>query len=178
MTSGEIAEWLSAGGAIAAVAWGVWQVGQDRRRQRREQQEAVHEIAAVAERVARRWDELATTLKSAKTSVSIELLRNQRYTFFELQETLDRLLQRHDLTDGTVRCGVGARQLACRIVDELIRAESGDGSTSTLPVEILALQERAQRTLEKSRSLRKAHDIAPPRNPHIYAILEAPGAKA
>jgi hypothetical protein len=174
MTSGELAEWLSAAGTVAAVAWGVWQVRQDRRREQREQQEAIHEIASVAERVARRWDEYATVLKSGTTSASIESMRSQRYTFFELQETLDRLLQRQDLTDGTVRCGVGARQLACRIVEELIRAESVDSSTSTLRVEILALKERAQRALDKSRNLRRSHSIPPPRKPRLYAILKPP----
>lgn len=157
----DAAAWLSAVGTIAAVAWGVWQVNGDRRRRKAEQVDAIHEIAAASERVATIWDELAQTGGSNTPPLGRSTFDQQ---LKEAGETIGWLLQRPDLTDGAVRCGVAGRQLAERLVTHLAAGQGGGPA---------AFQADAQRVLTTSRALRRAHGIRGPRKPHTYRHLSA-----
>lgn len=169
-----LADWLSAIGTVGAVGWGVWLVRRDAREKRAQRKSDVHEIASGAEKAAVTWDKLAAQFQSTGVGLSRDEARSWMYQAQEEAETIERLLNRDNLTDGTIHCGVSARQLAARLMDLLKACAEEKLDGPQLSKRILELRERAQNVLEAARRLRNYYAITPPRVPHRYSVLSLP----
>lgn len=95
-----VADWLSAIGTLGAVGWGFWLVRRDAREKRAQRKSDVHEIASGSEKAAVTWDQLAAQLQSTGVGLSRDEALSWMYQAQEEAETIERLLNRDDLTDG------------------------------------------------------------------------------
>ena len=161
-----LASWAGAFASFAAVFWGVWQVSRDARERRAERNEHTHETISCAEDVLIIWDKLASAIKSQDGDHEALADFTKRYGSQRLQlqrciDTLQLLVSRPALSDGSIKCAVQARYLAIEL-EHVLRDHS------SIAHRYSGFEELVRRLLTDIKRIRRSHRIRSRRFPHVY----------